>query len=160
MLHSADNRCLGLRYNRGQEVISPTKHMATITPIVSLNNIGCVEHAKPLLIALVSKTHDDIKTTLWTYGHLYPNRHDDTVAMLNTMIEESQARLNNVAIEQKKPRSWLKFIGSGGWIRTNGLRVMSPTSCHCSTPRQPMKYMLIPQICQPSEQKQKPQLSA
>ena len=25
--------------------------------------------------------------------------------------------------------------GSGGWIRTNGLRVMSPTSFHCSTPR-------------------------
>ena len=31
------------------------------------------------------------------------------------------------------PRS--PFRGSGGWIRTNGLRVMSPTSCHCSTPR-------------------------
>ena len=26
-------------------------------------------------------------------------------------------------------------FGSGGWIRTNDLRVMSPTSCHCSTPR-------------------------
>ena len=26
-------------------------------------------------------------------------------------------------------------IGSGGWIRTIDLRVMSPTSCHCSTPR-------------------------
>ena len=25
--------------------------------------------------------------------------------------------------------------GSGGWIRTNDLRVMSPTSYHCSTPR-------------------------
>jgi hypothetical protein len=25
--------------------------------------------------------------------------------------------------------------GSGGWIRTTDLRVMSPTSCHCSTPR-------------------------
>ena len=29
----------------------------------------------------------------------------------------------------------IKQIGSGGWIRTNGLRVMSPTSFHCSTPR-------------------------
>ena len=27
-------------------------------------------------------------------------------------------------------------FGSGGWIRTTDLRVMSPTSCHCSTPRQ------------------------
>jgi hypothetical protein len=26
-------------------------------------------------------------------------------------------------------------VGSGGWIRTNDLRVMSPTSFHCSTPR-------------------------
>jgi hypothetical protein len=26
-------------------------------------------------------------------------------------------------------------LGSGGWIRTIDLRVMSPTSCHCSTPR-------------------------
>jgi hypothetical protein len=26
-------------------------------------------------------------------------------------------------------------FGSGGWIRTIDLRVMSPTSCHCSTPR-------------------------
>jgi hypothetical protein len=24
---------------------------------------------------------------------------------------------------------------SGGWIRTNDLRVMSPTSYHCSTPQ-------------------------
>ena len=30
----------------------------------------------------------------------------------------------------------LCLIGSGGWIRTIDLRVMSPTSCHCSTPRQ------------------------
>ena len=28
------------------------------------------------------------------------------------------------------------LLGSGGWIRTTDLRVMSPTSCHCSTPRQ------------------------
>jgi hypothetical protein len=27
------------------------------------------------------------------------------------------------------------FFGSGGGIRTPDLRVMSPTSCHCSTPR-------------------------
>ena len=29
-------------------------------------------------------------------------------------------------------------VGCGGWIRTTDLRVMSPTSCHCSTP--PAKY--------------------
>ena len=27
------------------------------------------------------------------------------------------------------------FLGSGGWIRTNDLWVMSPTSFHCSTPQ-------------------------
>ena len=26
-------------------------------------------------------------------------------------------------------------LSSGGWIRTNDLRVMSPTSYHCSTPQ-------------------------
>src|SRR5437899_10072649 len=28
-------------------------------------------------------------------------------------------------------------FGSGEWIRTTDLRVMSPTSYHCSTPRRP-----------------------
>ena len=27
------------------------------------------------------------------------------------------------------------IFGSGSWIRTNDLRVMSPTSFHCSIPR-------------------------
>ena len=31
---------------------------------------------------------------------------------------------------------------SGEWIRTTDLRVMSPTSCHCSTPHQ--VYTIIP----------------
>ena len=30
---------------------------------------------------------------------------------------------------------WFDF-SSGEWIRTTDLRVMSPTSCHCSTPHQ------------------------
>ena len=36
---------------------------------------------------------------------------------------------------------YIKKDGSGGWIRTNDLRVMSPTSCHCSTPRQYFEYI-------------------
>ena len=32
-------------------------------------------------------------------------------------------------------RAFLKMLGSGEGIRTPDLRVMSPTSCHCSTPR-------------------------
>jgi hypothetical protein len=34
-------------------------------------------------------------------------------------------------------------IGSGGRIRTIDLRVMSPTSCHCSTPRQQEYYTMF-----------------
>jgi hypothetical protein len=34
----------------------------------------------------------------------------------------------------KKAPVWALF-SSGGWIRTNDLRVMSPTSCLCSTPQ-------------------------
>jgi hypothetical protein len=40
---------------------------------------------------------------------------------------------------KKEPRALYQalgsFLGSGGRIRTGDLRVMSPTSCHCSTPR-------------------------
>src|SRR3979490_2552234 len=32
------------------------------------------------------------------------------------------------------------WFGSGEWIRTTDLRVMSPTSYHCSTPRRRAKY--------------------
>ena len=35
--------------------------------------------------------------------------------------------------------------GSGGWIRTIDLRVMSPTSCHCSTPRCEWRTDLVSQ---------------
>src|SRR5438309_10808442 len=31
--------------------------------------------------------------------------------------------------------SCIRGIGCGAWIRTKDLRVMSPTSCRCSTPR-------------------------
>src|SRR5579871_4835786 len=39
------------------------------------------------------------------------------------------------------PRGFLD--GCGAWIRTKDLRVMSPTSCRCSTPRRP----LYPPVC-------------
>ena len=32
------------------------------------------------------------------------------------------------------------FFSSGGWIRTNDLRVMSPTSYLCSTPQSLIPY--------------------
>src|SRR5690606_31832766 len=36
---------------------------------------------------------------------------------------------------RKASKSWLFLIGSGGWIRTNDLRVMSPTSYQTAPPR-------------------------
>src|SRR5579872_1219279 len=39
---------------------------------------------------------------------------------------------------QKKRPAEAGLVGSGGRIRTYDLRVMSPTSCHCSTPRRTM----------------------
>ena len=41
-----------------------------------------------------------------------------------------------VQLEQRKGTHLECLLGgSGSWIRTNDLRVMSPTSCHCSIPR-------------------------
>ena len=39
--------------------------------------------------------------------------------------------------------------GSGGWIRTTDLRVMSPTSCHCSTPRRSGARYQVSGFCSP-----------
>src|SRR3972149_10627741 len=45
--------------------------------------------------------------------------------------------IDTVSVKIKGSRlAPLDFFGSGGRIRTCGLRVMSPTSYHCSTPRQ------------------------
>jgi hypothetical protein len=41
---------------------------------------------------------------------------------------------------QKDTLSSIIFFSSGEWIRTTDLRVMSPTSYHCSTPRCVDKY--------------------
>src|SRR5215204_1233261 len=47
----------------------------------------------------------------------------------------------------KEPRALYQalgsFLGSGGRIRTGDLRVMSPTSCHCSTPRRRERHRPI-----------------
>ena len=46
---------------------------------------------------------------------------------------EPRAKATKVALKSRV-RSTVQ-TGSGGWTRTNDLRVMSPTSCHCSTPQ-------------------------
>ena len=40
------------------------------------------------------------------------------------------------ANEKPEPDGLWFDSSSGEWIRTTDLRVMSPTSCHCSTPHQ------------------------
>ena len=47
--------------------------------------------------------------------------------------EEKQAQKN--VRESKDLRTFVVSFGSGGWIRTNDLRVMSPTSYQAAPPR-------------------------
>jgi hypothetical protein len=54
----------------------------------------------------------------------------------NDRLPESTARRLSRARQAKSPREIPSgLVGSGSWIRTNDLRVMSPTSYHCSIPR-------------------------
>lgn len=45
-----------------------------------------IEMGVPILLVSERLGHEDIETTLRTYGHLYPNRHDETVALLDELI--------------------------------------------------------------------------
>src|SRR5205823_4864580 len=56
--------------------------------------------------------------------------------LLRTRVPSMSQRMIFTSLKWKGP-----FLrngpGSGEWIRTTDLRVMSPTSYHCSTPRRP-----------------------
>jgi hypothetical protein len=68
-------------------------------------------------------------------------------AFIRSFVEEVGVTADEVTIKYKLPLPSDSLIpdkagvlsivqlGSGSWIRTNGLRVMSPTSFHCSIPR-------------------------
>ena len=45
-----------------------------------------IEMGVPILLVSERLGHEDIETTLRTYGHLYPNRYDDTIQSLNKII--------------------------------------------------------------------------
>jgi integrase len=45
-----------------------------------------IEMGVPILLISERLGHEDVETTLKTYGHLYPNRHDDTIARLDEII--------------------------------------------------------------------------
>ncbi len=57
-----------------------------------------------------------------TYGGLPFSRRTSTVLIL-------------YFIDKKTKENVIKFVGCGDRIRTYDLRVMSPTSFHCSTPQ-------------------------
>ncbi len=41
----------------------------------------------PILLVSERLGHEDVETTLRTYGHLYPNKHEDTVKKLDDLIK-------------------------------------------------------------------------
>lgn len=45
-----------------------------------------IEMGVPILLVSERLGHEDVETTLRTYGHLYPNRNDDTVARLDELM--------------------------------------------------------------------------
>lgn len=45
-----------------------------------------IEMGVPILLVSERLGHEDVETTLRTYGHLYPNRHDDTVQRLDELM--------------------------------------------------------------------------
>jgi len=48
-----------------------------------------IEMNVPILLISERLGHEDVETTLRTYGHLYPNRHDDTVQRLDELMNRS-----------------------------------------------------------------------
>ena len=69
--------------------------------------------------------------------------HDCSVSELTGRQSECEmATLRPGTKNKKHPDGCLLWcLGSGGWIRTNDLQVMSLTSCHCSTPQ---RYSIVP----------------
>ena len=48
-----------------------------------------IEMGVPIILVSERLGHDDIQTTLRTYGHLYPSRHEETVQKLDEMIAKA-----------------------------------------------------------------------
>ena len=48
-----------------------------------------IEMGVPILLVSERLGHEDIETTLRTYGHLYPGKHEEMVALLDDMIAQS-----------------------------------------------------------------------
>ena len=65
----------------------------------------------------------------------------ERLGMIGRAANEMPRGLERLFLEEMEERKPLAEIGvvcdvsSGGRIRTSDLRVMSPTSCHCSTPQ-------------------------
>ena len=71
----------------------------------------------------------DNEVSLWDKpGELRFMRNSSIFGKMSTAV----SRVN----EKPEPDGLWFSLSSGEWIRTTDLRVMSPTSCHCSTPHQ------------------------
>lgn len=46
-----------------------------------------IETGAPILLVSERLGHEDVETTLRTYGHLYPNKHEDTVKKLDDLMK-------------------------------------------------------------------------
>lgn len=46
-----------------------------------------IEMGAPILLVSERLGHEDVETTLRTYGHLYPNKHEDTVKKLDDLMK-------------------------------------------------------------------------
>ena len=46
-----------------------------------------IEMGAPILLVSERLGHEDVETTLRTYGHLYPNKHEDTIKKLDDLMK-------------------------------------------------------------------------
>ena len=87
--------------------------------------------------------HSGIAVTMDVYSHVLPTMQQEAMSDMDKLLVPNSPALLLKLLSNQKPRLhfWKPGLilcldfGSGGWTRTNDLRVMSPTSCHCSTPR-------------------------
>ena len=93
-------------------------------------------------LRFVEKCADDSKELLPSKSTLAERRGFIRTFAKDIRVKDGKAKLmytiplppNNLASSEASVLSLVQ-LGSGGWIRTSDLRVMSPTSFHCSTPR-------------------------
>ena len=84
----------------------------------------------------VTIMQDGNRKELRGHRHIAEKRKQKRQTSKTGLPCKKQGQNKTLAPEMRKAsKSWLFWIGSGGWIRTNDLRVMSPTSYQTAPPR-------------------------